>query len=115
MRDGSRGILGALGRASGLAGGLTALALWLMFNATDGVNWVSAGMTVLAVIAVLAAWSARPVLLLITALLSLLPVGLYLLGTPSIYAGIGLANVLCVAGGTLLLLARRGDRGRPAS
>lgn len=100
-------ILHSVGRASGLAGGVTATALWLTLLASPAGNLVMLLMAALAALMVVAAWSSRAVPLLVLAAISFVPVGLYLLGTPSIYAGIGLADLLCAAGGGLMLAARR--------
>jgi hypothetical protein len=49
---------------------------------------------------------------LIAFAVSFVPVGFYLLGTPSIFAGIGLANLLYCVAATLLWLAQRGGARR---
>lgn len=107
-------LLRRIGRASGIAGGGLALALWGLFTvrvaapAGERTTFlVAAAMAALAAAAVVAAWAQHGGALTLLALLSLVPVGLYLLATPTLYAGIGIANLLCLAGGLLMLRGRR--------
>ena len=103
-----------MGRGTGVAGGILAITLWLLFlsqvvfgEGGEGNPWVAGLMLALAMGATVGGWLGRPVVLLISFALSFVPVGLYLLGTPSVYSGIGLANLLYVAGAVLILLGRR--------
>ncbi len=49
----------------------------------------------------------RPGLLALTAGVSFLPVGLYVLGVPSVFRAIGIANLLCLLAGLLMWRIRR--------
>lgn len=112
-------LLRRLGRATGFAGGTVAIALWGRF-VSDVVNRpegggspaLAAAMVLLAVLAILSAWFDRPGALLVVFVMSFVPVGLYLLGTPSLYTGIGLANLLYLLSAALLLLSRWLGRAR---
>ena len=108
-----------MGRGTGVAGGTLAITLWLLFlnqvvlgGRGEGNPWIAGLMLALAMGATVAAWLGRPALLLISFALSFVPVGLYLLGTPSVYSGIGLANLLYLAGSVLIFLGRRATGGR---
>lgn len=106
------------GRATGIAAGTVAIALWMVFAARIFSTGNKAGLLValtmiaVALAAIGASIAANAGLLLIAFAVSFLPVGLYLLGTPSIFAGIGLANLLYFVSATLLWLARRGSKVR---
>lgn len=61
-------------------------------------------------LALLAAWGAltgRPMLLFIAFVLSFFPVGLYMLGAPSIFAAIGICHLLYLVAGIVMLIQRR--------
>lgn len=112
-------LLRRLGRATGFAGGTVAAALWGRFVSDvvsrpegGGSPALGAGMGLLALLAILAAWFDRPGALLVVFVMSFVPVGLYLLGTPSLYVGIGLANLLYLLSAVLLLLSRWRGRSR---
>ena len=96
-----------IGRGTGIGGGIVAIALWGSFAAAGGSITLTAAMGGLALLAIGSAWFGRPLGLLVAFVMSFVPVGLYLLGTPSIYAGIGLANLLYLAAAVLVFLARR--------
>lgn len=110
-------VLRRIGRGTGIAGGMVAVALWGRFvgnvltNADGGGSPMVAGvMSLLAVLAIGAAWFERPVGLVVVFVMSFVPVGLYLLGTPSLYSGIGIANLLYLVAAALLWLGRRAEK-----
>lgn len=111
----TRPLLDRVGRASGVAGGGVALALWGLFvtrvalpGTGSGSGLLAALMMLVAAATIVAASKGRGGALVLLALVSLVPVGLYLMATPSIYAGIGLANLVGLGGGVSLLAANRG-------
>jgi hypothetical protein len=56
-----------------------------------------------AVAGLVSSYSQKPKLLLALALVSFIPIGLYLLGTPGIFLIIGVLNIVCIALATRLL------------
>lgn len=63
-------------------------------------------MVLLALVVIWGVIADRPVPVLVAFLLSLFPAGLYFLGTPGIFAWIGVMNVFYLVGGALLVLHR---------
>ena len=57
-----------------------------------------------AVAGVVGSYCRKPILLLALALVSFIPIGLYLLGTPGIFLIIGILNIVCIALATRLLM-----------
>ncbi len=106
-----------VGRATGLASGTVAIALWMMFasriitTGNTGGFLVALTMITVAIIAIGGSVAASPIVLLIAFVVSFVPVGIYMLGTSSIFAGIGLANLLYFVSAVLLWMARRGTGG----
>jgi hypothetical protein len=105
-----------LARTLGVAAALAVvilLAVLLFANpySDQGIGAVTyAIMALMAALAGLAGWSAwkgHPLGLIAAFALSFFPVGLYLLGTPGVFRWIGAADVLYLAGGVLLWIARR--------
>jgi hypothetical protein len=75
---------------------------------TSGTSIVAAIMILLALLAAWGALTTRPVLLLLACLGSLVPVGAYLLGTPGVFALIGVANLGYGVAGAIMFLYPRG-------
>ncbi len=104
------------GRATGIAAGTVAIALWMMFAArifTTGNNTgllVALTMIAVAIAAIGGSIADSPGIVLIAFAVSFVPVGLYMLGSPSVFAGIGLANLLYFVSAALLWMARRSQR-----
>jgi len=111
-------VIRRFGRATGIASGTVAIALWILFasrivsTGNSGGLLVAMTMIAVAVAAIGGSIAASPGVVLIAFAVSFVPVGFYLLGTPSIFAGIGLANLLYCVAATLLWLARRGGARR---
>ena len=101
------------GRATGVASGTVAIALWVVFASSimttgnKGGLLVALTMIAVAIAAIGGSVAASPGVLLIAFAVSFVPVGLYMLGTPSIFAGIGLVNLLYFISAVLLWMARR--------
>jgi hypothetical protein len=98
-------------------GGAAALWLILLFANPYGEEGMGAGtlfvagaMIVLAVVGAVASILGEPFLMGAVAVISLFPVGLYLLGTPGIFLGIGLCDLILLAAATLLYRAERRHR-----
>ena len=116
----SPGLLLTFARLLGLgAAALVALlyGVMLFFNPypTDGITsgtYIVGALMIL--LALLAAWGAltlQPLLLLLAFGGSFVPVGYYLLGTPGVFAGIGVADLgYAVAGAIMLLYPRSRTR-----
>ena len=107
-----------LGRAAGFLGSLLTSALWLVFlssvtaadrGATTATFFVVILMVALATLGLLAAWKARPYLMLAVFIFSFFPMGLYLLGTPGIYRWIGVFDFLYLASGGLMIFGARAE------
>ncbi len=102
-----------LGRATGIAAGTVAIALWMMFAArifttgNTGGLLVALTMIAVAIAAIGGSIASHAGVVLAAFAVSFLPVGLYMLGSPSIFAGIGLANLLYFVSAVLLWMARR--------
>jgi hypothetical protein len=95
-------------------GGAAALWLILLFANPYGEEGMGAGtlfvagaMIVLMVAGAAASILGEPFLMGAVAAVSLVPVGLYLLGTPGIFLGIGLCNLTLLAAAILLYRAER--------
>lgn len=98
-----------LARIVGLVAALSAIVLYgvLLFHSPDrGPYPVAAAMVLLALVVIWGVIADRPVPVLAAFLLSLFPVGLYFLGTPGIFAWIGVMNVFYLVAGALLVLHR---------
>jgi hypothetical protein len=104
-----------LGRLAGLLAALSAIALYavlVFFNpyvsspgqgGTDVTTHVVVALMV--VLALTAAWASlygRPLVLVLTFLLSFVPFGLYMLGTPGVFLWIGVADLLYLLAALLL-------------
>jgi hypothetical protein len=93
--------------------------LWLVFlfanpYAAPGSFLLPAAMLLLAALGGAAAWLGKPYGLLAAALASFAPVGLYLLGTPGIFRGIGVLNLVALLAAALMLAGRRGAARGPS-
>ena len=106
------------GRCIGFLASVTTLVLWAVFlfanpYGSEGVSSesdtyaVAAVMVALAAAAFVAAWRIIPILMFIVFAISLLPVGLYLLGTHGIFRWVGVCNLLFLPSGLLMRAARR--------
>ncbi len=98
-----------------LASGAT-LVLWAVFlfanpYDSEGIRSdtyaVVAVMMALAAAAFVAAWRIIPILMFLVFGISLLPVGLYILGTPGIFKWVGVCNLLFLPSGLLMRVRRR--------
>ena len=102
------------GRATGIASGTVAIALWMMFASRMMTTGNTVGLLValtmiaVAISAIGGSVASSPGVLLIAFGVSFVPVGFYMLGTPSIFAGIGIANLMYFVSGVFLWMARRG-------
>ncbi|MBI5878070.1 MAG: hypothetical protein HZB53_10480 [Chloroflexi bacterium] len=103
-------------RAATVALLLATIALWaafVAFNPFDASALTPESVAVALVMAALAAAGLvavarnRPGFLVLTSAASFLPVGLYLLGVPSVFRLIGVANLLCLLAGLGLWWRRR--------
>ena len=106
-----------LGRSLNLVSSLAAISLWIVlgfFNpygyqgATEQTYLVAALMMALAVAGLIAGLRVRPGVVLLVAVASFVPIGLYLLGVPGIFRWIGVANVLLLVSGLLMWAGRKG-------
>jgi hypothetical protein len=106
----------ALGRGIGLGASAITITLWNLFlfgnpYSTQGItaatHSVAYLMMFVALVGGLAAWKARPYLMLLVFALSFIPMGLYLLGTPGTFLWIGVANLGFLASGILLRSGRK--------
>lgn len=107
------------GRWLGIASAAAAVFLWLVFAFGNpysdqglGVDTyaVAGVMILLAALAAGSAWKAWPPGLVIAFVLSLFPVGLYLLGTPGAFRWIAAANVGYLLSAVILWVGRRSQR-----
>lgn len=108
-------------RFSGVLACGGAAALWLIFLFANpygegggtvgaGTLFVVGAMILLAVAGAVASILGEPFLMGAVAAISLFPVGLYLLGTPSIFLGIGLCDLTLLATAIVLYRAERRQR-----
>ena len=74
-------------------------------NETD-VYVVGAGICLLGLVAAWGALARKPVLLFVAFVVSFFPVGLYILGTESIFAAIGICHLLYVVAGIIMVIQR---------
>ena len=111
-------VLRQVGRAIGFLASLGAAALWFGFlqsapstarGATTATFLVVFLMLGLALLGMVAAWKARPYLMIAVFVLSFFPMGLYLLGTPGIYRWIGVSDFLFLVSGVLLVSGAKGE------
>ena len=107
------------GRTLGILSTVGAMLLWIVFalfnpNGTVGLSTdtmiVVFLMITLASTGLAASLWRRPGLLLLAAVASFLPVGLYTLGTNGVFRWIGALNLMTLAGAILLLWDRRTNR-----
>lgn len=107
------------GRTLGVMSTIGAILLWIVFvlfnpNGTVGIGTdtmiVVFLMVTLASTGLAASLFNRPGLLLLAALASFVPVGLYTLGTNGVFRWIGALNLMMLGGAVLLLLDRRSRR-----
>ena len=97
------------------AAGLTIIlyGVLLFFNpyvsqpATMETYWVAAIMILLALLVVWAILNHMPGLIFLAFLASFFPVGLYMLGTPGLFMGIGICNLLYLTAGILMIICRK--------
>ncbi len=68
-------------------------------------------MLLIATIGVVSSYLKKPILLLVLALLSFSPIGLYLLATPGIFLIIGILNIVCIGMAVRLIIVRIKSRG----
>ena len=101
------------GRLLALLCGIGAALLWLGFGlrnpyavAPAGSQWLAGLFALLGLACAALGWWRRPELLALGALLSLTPVGIYLLGTPGLYAWIGVANLGCLVAAALIRMGQ---------
>lgn len=104
------------GRWIGFLASVTTLCLWavLLFANPYGSEGISsdnyaavAVMVALAAAGFVAAWKVKPLLIFLVFGLSLLPAGLYLLGTPGMFKWVGVCNLLFLPSGLLMRAARK--------
>lgn len=104
------------GRWIGFPASGAALVLWAMFlvanpygksGITAATYVVVAVMMALAAAAFVAAWKVNPILMFLVFGLSLIPAGLYLLGTRGIFRWVGVCNFLFLPSGLLMRARRR--------
>ncbi len=107
------------GRTLGSLSTAGAILLWLIFvffNPNGGAVIsvetvvVAALMVALASTGLAASLLRRPWLLLLAALISFVPVGLYTLGSPGMFRWIGALNIMSLAAAVMLVVDRRGNR-----
>jgi len=119
----SAGPLRTFARLLGLGAAALVILLYgvmLFFNpyTTDGItSGTSLVGALMILLALLAAWGARtlqPLLLLLAFLGSFVPVGYYLLGTPGVFAFIGVADLGYAVAGAIMLLSPRSRAGGSA-
>jgi hypothetical protein len=99
----------------GLASSAAQLILWLALGyqnqfypaqVTQQTWLINAKMVELALAGMLVVWWRKPLLMLVVILVSFYPVGLYMLGVPSIFRWIGISSLFYLAA-SLVLLADR--------
>ena len=105
-----------IARSLGMLASLLTLLLWIalsFFNPygyqglTDESRLISVVMILLAIVGVFAVVKIKPYLMLGVGILSFVPVGFYLLGTPSLFKWIGVSNAMFVLSSLLMLMALR--------
>jgi hypothetical protein len=105
-------------RVLGLGAAVTTGLLWCFLLWDGTINGGITGGTyvvgaIMMLLALLAAWgtlTAKPLLLIIAFVGSFVPVGLYMLGAPSIFVLVGVANLLYLFVGVLIFLEQRTGR-----
>ncbi|MBI5305386.1 MAG: hypothetical protein HY868_24870 [Chloroflexi bacterium] len=99
------------GKVIGALAVVLAIALWtsLIFvnpfgetGITDQTWLVSGAMILLCIVGLGGVISARPLLVALVAVLSFLPIGVYMLGVPSFYRLIGVSNLTLLLAGLLM-------------
>jgi hypothetical protein len=74
---------------------------------TDGSRLIASAMIVLAIIGVFATLTIKPYLMLGISVLSCVPMGCYLLGTPGLFRWIGIGNGLFLLSSLMMFIALR--------
>ena len=101
--------IGYIGATTNLV--LVALLYHKLHLQEQGPLWASAtpafAFSLPALIALMACWRFSSILMFVAFVLGFVPVGFYLLGTPSVFALIGLAHLLYLLSGALMLNAKR--------
>jgi hypothetical protein len=101
------------GKWLGVISAVTGLVLWLIVAYTDQFypdvvskdTWITtAAMVGLAIAGILTALTERPFLMILVFLFSFFPVGLYMLGVPTIFRLIGLSDLFFFVSSILILL-----------
>lgn len=104
------------GRWIGLGASAATIGLWVLFLSANpsqdqGITAATYAvvhlMVLVALLGALAAWKARPYLMLLVFAISFLPMGFYLLGTPGRFRWIGVMNLLFLVSGILLRAKRK--------
>lgn len=96
--------------AAQVVGGITSAAgavLWTVLLARHGGNFTAYIMTALAVVGIAASLLVRSAVLAVVAMVSFVPVGLYMLGSPAIWAWIGRSEILLLLAAIIMGLAKR--------
>lgn len=89
------------------------LILWIvfwLFNPYTGngeITFPILAMFFISVIAILASIFKRKTILIVSSLISLLPIGLYFLGSPGIFSLIGLINIFCLVLSVSIIITNR--------
>lgn len=107
------------GRTLGVLSTLGAMLLWLIFVFYNPNGTVVIGPETLMVVFIMVTLAStalagslfnRPWLLLLAAVASLVPVGLYLLGNPGVFRWIGALNLMTLVAGVMLVVDQRRQR-----
>ena len=103
------------GKSVGIVSSTAAVVLWISFAYAnylypDDVStptWITIGvMVLLSISGLCASLAKKPLLMILVFLVSFFPVGLYLLGVPSIFRLIGITNVLFLVSSLFMLSTR---------
>ena len=95
---------------------LVTLGLWIIlwfFNPYSQAETLSIPgmiMLLLAIAGIVSSYLMKPMLLLALALLSFIPIGIYLLGTPGIFLFIGILNIVSIVLAARLMFVRTRNR-----
>ena len=112
-------ITSEMGRLVGILGAVGTVVFWGYFVSYNpyaaeaiigAASAMAAAMTALAVVGGGSAWKKKPSFLFMVFVVSFLPVGFYMLGTPGLFKLIGLFNGLFLVSGFLMLVGRNAVR-----
>lgn len=111
----------ATGRVLGVVSSASSAVLWVVFllnpyggqGGTLGTALVGCLMIVLAIVGIVASIQVRSLLLAVVAVISFMPVGLYMLGSPAVWKWIGVSEIVMFLAAIIMGVAKYSAGGGP--